>query len=304
VFTVLKNPKILLVTSAIVIGGALINKTQAQQFSSYAGLTPAMEKNGIALSSVTISQKKILFQAFEARYGADFKNKFIEGKYNLGLTFGSNTLLFDKQPVTDKLFEQVKLAANISKIFGKKISLKIGFDKTLNNYKLKGFNLIEASKGSKVQASLANKKLIGAVSLSFDKGKLTKYSGVGEVKFGVDKKRSFSAALGFSSARNAKLKDMYWQIRGTYNIKGDKSLFMPGVGIGYEKGKKYLNFDLIFINKKNKLGILSVIDPNKTKNHGLFLKYARYITPKPKPIVKKQIEKKAKINLKRVGKRK
>lgn len=57
---------------------------------------------------------------------------------------------------------------------------------------------------------------------------------------------------------------------------------MPGIGVGYGKGKKYFNFDIIFINKKNKLGILSVIDPSKSNNHSLFLKYARYITPKPK----------------------
>jgi len=299
----LKNSKILLTTGAIVVGSSLITKTQAQQLSSYAGLTPSMEKNGIALSSTTISQKNFLFEAFEARYGADFKNKFVEGKYNLGLAFGSNTLLFDKQPVSDKLFEQVNLAANISKIFGKKINLKIGFDKKLNNYKLEGFNLIEASKGSRVQASLANKKLVGAVSLSFNNGKLTNYTGISEIKFGVDKKRSFTASLGFFNAKDGKLKDMYWKIRGTYTIKGDKSLFMPGVGVGYQNGKKYLNFDLIFINKKNKLGLLSVVDLNKSKDHSLFLKYMRYITPKPKPTVKKQVEKRVRSNLKKVGRR-
>jgi len=263
-----------------------------------------MEKNGIALSSTTISQKNFLFEAFEARYGADFKNKFVEGKYNLGLAFGSNTLLFDKQPVSDKLFEQVNLAANISKIFGKEINLKIGFDKKLNNYKLLDFNIIEASKGSRVQASLANEKLVGAISLNFNNGKISNYSGVGEIKFGIDKKRSISAALGFFSSRKTEVKNMYWQVRGTYNIKGDKSLFMPGVGIGIEKGKKYFNFDLVFVNKKNKLAIISVIDPSKSKNHGLLFKYARHIQPKPKATVKKKsVTSKPKSIIKRHGRR-
>ncbi|NCP72131.1 hypothetical protein GW835_01935 [archaeon] len=297
VSAVLKDSKILVAGLPIVIGSLTLPAVKAQQLSNYAGLTPSMEKNGVALLSTTITQKDFLFQSFEARYGADFKNKFMEGKYNLGLTVGTNTLLFDKKPTTDKLFEQVNLAANLSKIFGKEINLKIGFDKKLNNYKLEGFNIVEASKGSRAQAALISKKVLGAVSLNFNNGKLTNYSGIGEVNFAADKKKSFTAALGFFSARDTKLKDMYWQVRGTYNIKGDKSLFMPGVGIGYEKGKKYFNFDIIFINKKNKIGILSVVDPSKSSNHSLFLKYARYITPKPKTTVLKKEDKKPRSSL-------
>lgn len=219
VSAVLKDSKILLLASTISVGASLINKAQAQQLSGYAGLTPSMEKNGIAISNTTITQKDFLFQSFEARYGADFKNRFLEGKYNLGLVVGTNTLLFDKKPTTDKLFEQVNLAANLSKVFGKEINLKIGFDKKLNNYKLEGFNIVEASKGSRAQAAFITKKALGAVSLNFNEGKLTNYSGISEVNFAADKTKSFTAALGFFSARDTKLKDMYWQVRGTYNIK-------------------------------------------------------------------------------------
>ena len=159
VSAVLKDSKILVAGLPIVIGSLTLPAVKAQQLSNYAGLTPSMEKNGVALLSTTITQKDFLFQSFEARYGADFKNKFMEGKYNLGLTVGTNTLLFDKKPTTDKLFEQVNLAANLSKIFGKEINLKIGFDKKLNNYKLEGFNIVEASKGSRAQAALISKKV-------------------------------------------------------------------------------------------------------------------------------------------------
>ena len=197
VSTVLKDSKILIAGIPIVVGSVVISPANAQQLSGYAGLTPSMEKNGVALLSTTISQKDFLFQSFEARYGADFKNKFLEGKYNLGLVVGTNTLLFDKKPTTDKLFEQVNLAANLSKIFGKEINLKIGFDKKLNNYKLEGFNIVEASKGSRAQAAFISKKVLGAVSLSFNNGKLTNYSGIGEVNFAANNKKSFTAALGF-----------------------------------------------------------------------------------------------------------
>jgi hypothetical protein len=304
VSTVLKNPKLLVAGTAIVIGSQVIKPAIAQQFSSYAGLTPSMEKNGIALASTTLSQKDFLLKSFEARYGADFKHKYVEGKYNLGLVVGSNTLLFNKTPVPNKLFEQVNLAANISRIFGKEINLKIGFDKKLNNYKLEGFNIVQASKGSRVQGALITKKVLGAVSLNFNNGKLSSYSGVSEVNFAADKNKSFTAALGFFSLKDTKLKDtklkdMYWQIRGTYNVKGDKSIFMPGIGLGYEKGKKYLNLDVIFITKKNKLGLLSVIDASKANNHGLFLKYTHYLNQKPKTtlVEKSSKEKKTRSQL-------
>ena len=235
----LVNPKALVTAGLITIGG--IGTITGQEVMKITGITPTVNPAGHSIHSKTFAlnlndkEKKFLFNTFEYRYGKDFDIKnFAKGTYNVGLEVGSNNLMFNNKLVTDKLYEQVNLALKLSNILDKNITFKIGFDKRLNNYILKDFNLGEATKGFGLHSSVNTSKTGTGVSLVFKNGKIVSYDGVQEVKFS----KNFTGALRIKNLANQNLKHAYYELHGVVNMsQKDKFLFMPHIGVGADKTK-------------------------------------------------------------------
>lgn len=299
VSAVLKNPKLLIAGGAIVVGASTIKPAQAQHIFNYTAINPTMEGRGHNIETLHYKSNTFLLNQIGYKYGNDFKNKYIEGKYNLGLNIGTNSVLFNNKAVPDKLFEQMNLALSMSKVLGKDIDLKIGFDKTLNNYKLEGFNIIEASKGSTVKSAFTtgNQKSASAISISFKGGKITSYSGVQEINFVTNNKKPLTAAIGFYSGKRLnKPSDLYWQLRGSMvNTGNGRYVFMPSVGFGADrqtiKNKQlHLNAGILFIKGPNKLVLEGVVNPKKLNESAAFIRYSRNLSTKPKGAIKDKKE--------------
>jgi len=196
VSTVLKNPKILLTAGLISIAG--MQTIKAQELMQFTAISPTIDPAGQSIHSKTLAlnlgdkENEFLLQTLEYRYGKDFNIKnFAKGTYNIGLEIGTNNLMFNNKLVTDKLFEQINLAMKLSNILNKHVTFEIGFDKKLNNYVLKDFNLGEATKGSVLHSSVLTKKTGTGINLVFKNGKLASYDGVQEISFS----KKFTGAL-------------------------------------------------------------------------------------------------------------
>ncbi len=293
--SVLKNSKILATAGLITIGAQTIN---AQEVMKLVAITPSIYGAGHSIHSTTMplnlssKENSFLLQSFEYRYGKDFNIKnFAEGRLNLGLAIGSNNLLFNNKLVTDKLFEQINLGVQLSKILGKDLTFKIGFDKKLNNYVLRDLNLSKATKGTNIHSSLNTKKLGTGITLNFSDGKLKSYDGIQEVRFS----NKFTGTLRLKNSTNQNLKKAYYEIGGLVDMsKKGSYVFMPMLNLGLDKAKlkakkPNLGFGVLFkpLKKGNKFTAFAQIGLNTKDGKWVgFSKISYAIGQKKKPTPK------------------
>ncbi|MDD3178670.1 MAG: hypothetical protein PHR26_04075 [Candidatus ainarchaeum sp.] len=207
IISYLKNPKqilkTLLLSTSVFIGS---QKVSAQQISSIKTLefNPIIYEQGNLFSSRTFYldpgelEKKTLTQSLEYRFGKDKNNL----KYNFALEVGKNNMFINGKLVPDKFYSQIHTVLKFSEIFKLPISLNVGFDKNLNNFKLKDINILEKSE---ISLALRNKKEnigIGG-SIYLENGIIKSYNGISEIKFNKNK---YSAGIRVFENKNISTK--------------------------------------------------------------------------------------------------
>ena len=254
--SVLKNPKILVTAGLISIAG--VQTIKAQQLMQFTSISPVIDPAGSSIHSKTLAlnlgdkANKFLLHTLEYRSGRNFNIKnFAEGTYNFGIEVGTNNLMFNNKLVSDKLYEQVNLAMKLSSILNKNITFKIGFNKKLNNYVLKNFNIGDATRGLNLESSVLTKKTGTGINLYFKKGKLVSYDGVQEINFS----KKFSGAIRLKNKVNQNLKKAYYELRGTVDMSSKKYVFVPSFGYGANADKlRKPNYELGVLFKPKKVG--------------------------------------------------
>lgn len=251
----LKNPKKIL--QAITIGTSIFigsNKLSAQQITTIKTLDRNLliyEPEKI-ISSKTyvlnpgVNEDKFIREGIEYRTG----KKLSKGQYNYALEIGRNNLFVNGKLVPDKLYSQIHTTLRLSEILNSPITLDLGYSKSINNFKLKGLNLLNEAE---FLATVKNKKdnLGVSGSLYIEDGKIKKYNGITGFKFDHN---LYSA--GIRVYGNSKTKTNFYGVFGTADIGEKGTVFKTSLELGYlsnpESHKKYpsVNFSL-FLKPKN-----------------------------------------------------
>ena len=303
--TVLTKPKNI---ALAITAGALITvgarQLSGQELSGIRdkSITPIVESKGHSVHSNSfiignLDKPSIDFlqSSFEYRYGKDVSNKLFTGTYNVGIEMGSNNFMIDNKPVSNKAFEQIYLAMEISKILKTPFDLRLGYNQKLNNFVLSDITL---------QATASTKKTSTGISLTLPDGKkLSQYDFIQEVKLS----KKFTGSLRVINQTNTKLKDAYFGLQGYMDLSKKDKIFVPYIGVFGQNGKKVPDVNVGFFlkpNKNGKFAMYTELGVTKGKASG-FLRLSYHLDKnKVKPEVKPKFDKKPVLKgLQRKGKK-
>ena len=227
----LKDPKKIVATAmlsgSLIVGSQKIS-AQSLQFINPTELNPRIYKEGHVFSSRTYgfeadtSSLKFLEQAFEYRFGQKFNKN---NQYNLALEVGKNNLYINGKLVPDLTFARIYSTIYLSKILNTSLDLRLGYSKEISNFVLKDIKLLDKTK---FQTALSTKDIGAGASISIDKGKITGYDGLFDLKF---EKEKYSAGLRYTE--NIK-KSKYLSLQGFAKVKQENIIFIPSVQLGLE----------------------------------------------------------------------